>query len=311
MNRLLKLLNWALSRIIILAMLALLVFSGYALWSNHRVYTDAEDVYTQLLQLKPFTGETEEDKPDLSQLKAINPDVCGWITLAGTKIDYPILQGADNLVYLNKNVYGSFSLAGSIFLDARNGTDMLDAYSIVYGHHMSNDLMFGDLDLYKDSEFFEANHSATVVTEGSVKDMKVLAVLEVQDSEDEIFSPGMWGKDLTGLAEYVEKNALHIWDPAMRELKANPTTTQAIALVTCSNGSTGNRTVVILTVRRPPEAQVNPDGPTGTGSSAVSTVTTPYKTGDSLFNSPVLWVCVLAVSLIALTTGWKILLRKE
>lgn len=311
MTRLLKLLNRILAVVAVLSILVALVFSSYALWSNHRVYKDAEDVFNQLLQLKPLTAEdSAEDKPDFSQLKAINPDVCGWITLAGTKIDYPILQGTDNLVYLNRNVYGNFSLAGSIFLDSRNGSELLDAYSIVYGHHMSNDLMFGDLDLYKDKEFFEANHSATVITGTSVKDMKVLAVLEVQASEDKIFSPSLWGSDLSGLAEYVEQNAIQIWDEALKELKEHPTSTQAVALVTCSDGSTGNRTVVILIIRRPEQSPTNPSQPSGSMTKPESSLTPPYKTGDSLFNSPVLWLCVFAVSIIALFTGWKILMRK-
>ncbi len=34
----------------------------------------------------------------------MNPDVCGWLTLDHTKIDYPVVQGTDNFEYLEKDV---------------------------------------------------------------------------------------------------------------------------------------------------------------------------------------------------------------
>ena len=62
------------------------------------------------------------------------------------------MQGETNLEYLNLDVCGNFALAGSIFLDTRNERDFSDPHSILYGHHMENSAMFGDLDLYKDEE---------------------------------------------------------------------------------------------------------------------------------------------------------------
>lgn len=40
-----------------------------------------------------------------------------WLTIDDTKIDYPVMQGKDNTEYLNKDPYGDYALAGSIFLD--------------------------------------------------------------------------------------------------------------------------------------------------------------------------------------------------
>lgn len=49
---------------------------------------------------------------------AINKDVAGWITIDDTHIDYPVVQGKDDMEYINKDVYGEFSLSGSIFYPA-------------------------------------------------------------------------------------------------------------------------------------------------------------------------------------------------
>lgn len=47
--------------------------------------------------------------------------------------------------YINKDVYGEFSLSGSIFLSCMNKKDFSDNYNLVYGHHMANGGMFGDV----------------------------------------------------------------------------------------------------------------------------------------------------------------------
>ncbi len=76
-----------------------------------------DDIQSQLLKLKP-DPEQKDGGTSFEELRKINPDVCGWITLDHTKIDYPILQGEDNLTYINTDVYGDFALSGSIFLDS-------------------------------------------------------------------------------------------------------------------------------------------------------------------------------------------------
>lgn len=290
--KLLRALNWTLSRIIILVTLIVLTLSGYVLWSNYRTYEDVRDVYENLIQVKP--SEDSDVKSGFNELKEINPDVYGWVTLDGTNIDYPILQGENNMEYIDKDVYGNFSLAGSIFLDSRNNSDFKDSYSLTYGHHMSNHLMFGDLDLYKDKEFFETNRTATLMSETDITKMTVLAVLQVPDSTDEIFDPSLWGEDLTDLAIYIQNNAIHIWDDAIKELFDNPTTTQAVALATCSDGNTGDRTVVILIAHRD---LVSED--------------TPPDTGDSLFNSPIFWFMLIFISLIGLIILGILIFKKD
>ncbi|MGX7306277.1 class B sortase [Enterococcus durans] len=44
-------------------------------------------------------------------------------------------------------------MSGSIFMDYRNKKDFSDFNSIIYGHHMAESAMFGDLDKFKDQKF--------------------------------------------------------------------------------------------------------------------------------------------------------------
>ncbi|MBQ9721765.1 MAG: sortase, partial [Oscillospiraceae bacterium] len=128
------------------------LYAAYALWDNAQVYRAARDVHLELLALKP---EAAEAGPSFEELLALNADVRGWLTLEGTDIDYPVLQGENNLSYINTDVYGRFALAGSIFLDSRNAADFSDPYNLIYGHHMAHGSMFGDLDRYLNAAFFE------------------------------------------------------------------------------------------------------------------------------------------------------------
>lgn len=147
----LKTANSLLSAVIVLFLVVAGAYSAYALWDNMQVYASVDDIQSQLLKYKPTPGE--DNGPTFEELRAINPDVCAWITLDGTKIDYPVLQGEDNLTYINKDVYGNFALAGSIFLDSNCDRLFQKKYSLLYGHHMAEHKMFGDLDLYESRNF--------------------------------------------------------------------------------------------------------------------------------------------------------------
>ena len=106
-----------------LLMLALLAFGGFALWQDAALRRGAF-VGAELLQYKPAAPAA--DNPTLAELQTVNPDVCGWLTVDGTGIDYPVVQGATNMDYVNRDVYGDFSLSGAIFLDSRCAADLTD-----------------------------------------------------------------------------------------------------------------------------------------------------------------------------------------
>lgn len=87
----------------------------------------------------------ERQSIDFDKLYEINSDTRGWIKIDSLGISYPIMQYTDNEYYLKKNTYKEDSISGSIFLDYRNnGFD--DRHTIIYGHNMKNDSMFGKLD---------------------------------------------------------------------------------------------------------------------------------------------------------------------
>lgn len=91
---------------------------------------------------------------DFGLLRETCPDVVGWITIEGTEIDYPVVQGADNDFYLSHLPDGRANEAGSIMLDAACDGVFGNEINILHGHHMKNHTMFGGLDDYKNGEYY-------------------------------------------------------------------------------------------------------------------------------------------------------------
>ena len=242
MGYVLRGLNALFSLIVLLCFFVVAAYAGYALWDNSQVYAAAENVRDGLLQLKPPEDPEGEEGPTFEDLKAINPDVCAWVTLDNTNIDHPVVQGQDNLTYVNRDVYGNFALAGSIFLDSRNNSSFSDPYSLLYGHHMENSGMFGDLALYKDEDFFQENSTGYLITPEGVYDLEIFASLVVSASDQYIFDPEIWHTEEAAALAHVKENALYLRENIFQDLDEN---SRILALSTCSGEFSDARTVVL------------------------------------------------------------------
>lgn len=86
-----------------------------------------------------------ESPVDFESLTKINPDIYAWIYLPDTNISYPILQGEDNSFYIKHNEYSEYSGKGAIFTEDYNNKDFSDPVTLIYGHNMKDETMFGSL----------------------------------------------------------------------------------------------------------------------------------------------------------------------
>lgn len=82
---------------------------------------------------------------DFASLVGINKEIVGWISIPGTKIDYPFVQHSDNDYYLKRSIDHSYNGAGWVFLDYRNHINNLDNNTIIYAHGRVDGTMFGSL----------------------------------------------------------------------------------------------------------------------------------------------------------------------
>ncbi len=135
-----------------------------ALQHDQKVFYD--DTFDHLLQQIVLNDKSPgKDKVNKSQMLPHvrlayeeNKDTVGWIVVPGIdQIDYPVVQAEDNDYYLDIAFDGSQRRAGSIFMDYRNKGDGTDKHTIIYGHNMRDNSMFGLLDRYKDKSYYEKN----------------------------------------------------------------------------------------------------------------------------------------------------------
>ena len=102
-------------------------------------------------------GNMADGTDRYKDLLLINEDVVGWIEIPDTQIDYPVVQTDNNQFYLTHNIKNERSSHGSIFMDYRNYNDDRDYNTVLYGHNMKDDSMFGDLSAYKDRAFYDGH----------------------------------------------------------------------------------------------------------------------------------------------------------
>lgn len=159
----------------IVALLAVLGIS-YLLFQNAKQTKETQDLNVQLVEMRQ-EAETEEDNTDWSKgMLDVNPDYKGWLTIYGTQISEPVVQGETNETYLRTNINGEHAEAGTLFLDET--TDLTqDGNLIIYGHKMNDGTMFGTLDKFEDEEFFDNNGTVCWESEKGKEYYQIFALL--------------------------------------------------------------------------------------------------------------------------------------
>ena len=226
--------NRILSWISLILILLLLSYGGFSLWHNWVI--DHVAFGTDMLSFKP----TEEDSLTLQELMALNPDVRGWITIDGTHIDYPLVQGQYDYEYLNKDPMGNYSLSGSIFMSTTNAPDFSDPYTLIYGHHMDNGAMFGDIDLFEKRSFFEEHSTGTLYTKDRTYKVEIFSCVFTDAYDSNIYSQeAQTNEDLVSFEEYAKTVSIQ-YRPADLQYGDH-----VIALSTCSDIITNGRHLLL------------------------------------------------------------------
>ena len=250
----LRLLNALLSVLVSVSLLAAGLYAGFALWDNHQIYAAAEDVMSELspkiLLIDDWgTNENSENMPLFQRLKEINPDIGGWVTVPNTGMDYPVVQGQNNIEYVSKDAYGNFAIIGSIFLDSRNGADYKDTYSLLYGHNMSEHRMFSDVNLFKEEQFFNENKTGTLFLPTSTHEFESLSIVVTSAADSWMMNPTLWNNmSNEDMLAHIRENALFVSDEGMEKLQAKFDANKKVrilALSTCSNEFTDARTILL------------------------------------------------------------------
>lgn len=160
------------SKILFLIALFVFCFAVFKIVAGQLEYKEGRDEYEHIREIAQKEPEDPADPGsgiDWNALRAINPDLIGWIRFKEpAAINYPIVQGKDNNVYLNKSFGENFIKAGTIFMNYANKPDFSDRNTIIYGHNMNDGSMFASLKKYQDKSFWESFPDFVIYTPDDV-----------------------------------------------------------------------------------------------------------------------------------------------
>jgi len=119
---------------------------------------------------------------DFETLWEINEDIYAWIEIPDTVVRYPIVQSPSNdNYYLDHTIEGKAGYPGSIFTCRVNAKDFTDFNTVVYGHNMKDNSMFGSLSDYRDLDFLQTHTEIKVYTPEKELTYRVFAAVIYDD----------------------------------------------------------------------------------------------------------------------------------
>lgn len=272
--------------LVLLAVIILLVaFAVYSIWDTRQIYTSSDAA-----RYETYKPTAEEDSPTFEELVAVNPDVLGWISIYGTGIDYPLVQGENNDEYINKTVTGEFALGGSIFLESTNKKDFSDFNTIIYGHHMEKGEMFGDLDKFEDSAFFNEHEYGSLYYGGKMHGLHVFAMVNADAYDFTLYDPHVEGADAQN--EYLNYIMSHA--KFSRDIVVQPGD-HIVMLSTCAAG-TNERYVAFARIEEQVQADAFAETVDHSVRRSLNGTASASLTGEKL----IAWLSDAAVALLVL-----------
>ena len=147
------------SIIFIVLLSAVLIISSIYLYVQYKQDKEQENIFEELGNVI-IEDEKEEtsNKIDVAKLHEENSDFIGWIQIENTNISYPVMQTEQERkdYYLKRNFYKEYSTMGTPYIAEQCNIIESDNV-IIYGHHITNNKMFGELENYKDKDFYANN----------------------------------------------------------------------------------------------------------------------------------------------------------
>lgn len=169
--------------------------------------SDAESTGTQSsgsTDSDPFARSADVDAstltvlPEYQELFRQNSDMVGWLSIADTDINYPVVQKKlsedqwtnaslveqNNSYYLTHGFNGEEDANGTLFVDCRSDIVNPTTNTIIYGHNMKSGLMFGTLKNYLDYDYYQAHKTVTFNTIYEKRQYEIVAVClsQVEDA---------------------------------------------------------------------------------------------------------------------------------
>lgn len=223
----------------------MLLFSIWGLRDTLGVISDST-LDSDIMDLKPSEPddykqmeETTGYNQSLVVLSERYPDVVSWLEVYDTNIDYPVVQGKDNEEYVYKSIDGKDTKSGTIFLDSRNDKLYIDTYSLLYGHHIIGGLMFTDIVLFGDEEYFNEHEWGKLWLTDATYDIEIFSIIKCDALDEAYFNPTLYtNTDTTEFINMIKEDAIN-W----RDVEVD-SDDKVIGFSTCIDAYTNERVIL-------------------------------------------------------------------
>lgn len=173
------------------------LLSSLVIYQHFKDSEEQADIYEELANLvsqneteyqEPAEDPTADDVesqapiilPEYIEIHEQNHDMVGWISIADTRINYPVMQSPeDPNFYLKHSFDKSSSNHGCPYVNANCDVDKPSDNLIIYGHRMKDGSMFADLNKLTDKSFWENHRAITFNTLTQRQTYEIIAVFKV------------------------------------------------------------------------------------------------------------------------------------
>ena len=241
------------------ALMGAAVFCGIHIYNHYAQIDEQTKAFEQIAEVveqtpeTPVADKTPEDTPvsegedvlaEYQELFLQNADMVGWLSIADTTINYPIMQTPNNPnYYLKHNFEKEYSDLGVPYIQENCDVAASDNM-IIYGHHITGGRMFGALENFKSKSFYEDHKSLQFNTLTEQGNYEIVAVFKTVAYNAEGFRYYDFVNAATDkeFDAYISKSKeLALYDTGVSAKYGD----KLITLSTCEYSATNGRLVIV------------------------------------------------------------------
>ena len=165
-------------------------FCGYHIYDHYADEAEQTEAFENIAEIVEQAQAEDGNAPEVpltekkissreyGELYLKNTDMVGWLSIAGTTLNYPVMQTPNEPnYYLKRNFEKEYSDLGTPYIQENCDITSSDNL-IIYGHHIKGGKMFGALEDYKSQSFYEEHKTIQFDTLTERGEYEIVAVFK-------------------------------------------------------------------------------------------------------------------------------------
>lgn len=174
-------------------LITILVFAviGGGLYFVYRKWGEAwvsDFIFSQASAIRDNAGEGYDSQGESVSIKALskhNSDVCAWVSINNTAINYPVVLSESNGEdYYQDNCFFKFgNRYGTPHVEADSGNDLNSKNVVIYGSNIDGKRVFASLNDYRRLDYYRNNYTVKLDTVSASGTYEIFAVSVADESK--------------------------------------------------------------------------------------------------------------------------------